>query len=59
MATNSSKIRVKRAVNGKWYWSLVAENGEIVADGAQGYDSAANALRGFRTVVKLIVTAKR
>ena len=49
------KVRIVMSANGKWYWSLVAENGLIVADGAEGYDSRANALRAFHNVVRLIL----
>lgn len=42
----------------KWYWRLRGRNGEIVADGAEGYQSASNARRGFRTVQILMAQAQ-
>lgn len=35
---------------GEWRWRLVADNGETVADGAEGYASRANAQRAVETV---------
>lgn len=34
-----------------WRWRLVAENGKIVADGAEAYDSKSNAHRAVGAVV--------
>lgn len=31
-----------------WYWRYRAKNGEVIADGAEGYASAANAFRAAR-----------
>ena len=38
------------ALSYRWYWRLVASNGRIVADGAQGYKRKENALKGLRVV---------
>lgn len=35
---------------GEWRWRLVAENGEIVADSAEGYDSKSNAERAVEAI---------
>ena len=40
----------------KWYWNLVARNGEIIAT-SEGYSSKAMALKGIRAV-KLSLLAK-
>ena len=40
----------------KWYWNLVARNGEIIAS-SQGYSSKQAALKGIRAV-KLSLLAK-
>lgn len=37
----------------RWRWSLVAPNNRIVADGAEGYASVANAKRGFIRAMNL------
>ena len=34
-------IRYYRSINGNWYWSLVAANNRIVADGSEGYKTRA------------------
>jgi len=33
---------------GEWRWTLRARNGEIVADGAEGYASKANVVRALK-----------
>jgi len=35
---------------GKWRWRLVHDNGEIIADGGQGYSSKQKAKQGLRSV---------
>jgi len=37
---------------GEWRWRLIARNGRIVADGAEGYASKRNALRAVKTVAR-------
>tara|TARA_Y100000310_G_C20698991_1_gene827915 strand:- start:4238 stop:4417 length:180 start_codon:yes stop_codon:yes gene_type:complete len=39
--------------NKKWYWRLKARNGQIIADGGQGYARKENALNGLRVVKAL------
>jgi uncharacterized protein YegP (UPF0339 family) len=41
----------------RWYWRLVAANGEIIADGAQGYSTRQNCRRAV-TKLKKAVNAK-
>jgi uncharacterized protein YegP (UPF0339 family) len=36
--------------DGQWYWHLRAKNGEIVADGAEGYSSYDKAVEGIQDV---------
>ncbi len=40
-----------------WYWRLRARNGEIVADGAEGYATRGNALRAARRSQKIMAEA--
>lgn len=35
---------------GEWRWRLVAENGNIIADSAEGYSSKQGAKRGIESV---------
>lgn len=42
---------------GGWYWRVMARNGRIVADSAEGYTSEAKARQGFRAAQKLISQA--
>jgi uncharacterized protein YegP (UPF0339 family) len=44
------KIQIYEDAAHLWRWRAVAENGRIIADGAEGYDSASNAARGVDTV---------
>ena len=37
----------------RYYWSLVAPNGRVVADGSEGYSSVASAKRGFINAMNL------
>jgi uncharacterized protein YegP (UPF0339 family) len=32
---------------GQWYWHTVADNGNIVADGSEGYNRISGAIHGF------------
>ncbi len=36
--------------SGLWYWRLVAPNGKVVSDGAEGYASRRNVQRAIRRV---------
>jgi uncharacterized protein YegP (UPF0339 family) len=45
------KVQIYQGKNKKWYWRVVARNGRIIADGAQGYASKANVKRAFRNFV--------
>jgi len=42
---------------GLWYWRLRAKNGQIVADGAEGYATRSNALRAAKRAQKLMAEA--
>ena len=47
------QFEVYMSVSGKWYWRLKARNGQIIADGAQGYARKENALKGLLVVKSL------
>lgn len=42
-----------RGGNFDWYWKLVARNGRIVADGAEGYKTKSGVLKAIRRINKL------
>ena len=42
----------------KWYWHFEAANGEITADGAEGYDSESNVRRAITNVKALLRTLR-
>lgn len=41
---------------GEWRWRLVAGNGKIIADSAEGYASRSNAMRAWRRVLRALQT---
>lgn len=43
-------IEVYQDAAAEWRWRLVARNGKIIADSAEGYDSRFNAERAVETV---------
>jgi uncharacterized protein YegP (UPF0339 family) len=57
MAKRESRFEIYQGTMGEslgsWYWRLRAANGEIIADGAQGYTTKAE----VRRAVKRVVTA--
>lgn len=42
----------------QWRWRLVADNGRIMADSAEGYDSIGNAHRAAKRVAELVSKAE-
>ena len=41
----------------RWYWSLEAGNGKIVAIGGEGFNSYANMVESIKTVARLLPVA--
>ena len=41
----------------EWRWRLVAENGNVIADSAEGYSSKQGAKRGIESVRRTVETA--
>jgi uncharacterized protein YegP (UPF0339 family) len=41
----------------RWYWRLVARNGEVIADGSENYTRKADAAKAARRAGKLMATA--
>jgi uncharacterized protein YegP (UPF0339 family) len=39
---------------GEWRWSLIAANGEIIADSGEGYVSESNLERALDTLIETI-----
>jgi uncharacterized protein YegP (UPF0339 family) len=51
------KIELYCARNGEWRWRLVAPNGRIVADSAEGYETKPGARRSIANLVKYMSEA--
>ena len=47
------KFAVKQGADGLWYYHLLAGNGRIVMDGAEGYASKGNAERAMERAVQI------
>lgn len=43
-------VVVYRGRDHRWYWRYVAQNGELMADGGQGYSRRIDALNGAKRV---------
>jgi len=54
MSRRPYKIAVYIDAGGGWRWRMVASNGRIVADGSEGYQSKAGALRAARKLVVMV-----
>ena len=51
-------IEVYQGRDSLWFWHLIATNGKVIADGAEGYDKKSNAMAAVRTVRRTIPLAK-
>lgn len=40
---------------GQWYWRLVAGNGRVIADGAEGYSKRSNVIRACEKMQDLLL----
>ncbi|ADJ15201.1 HVO_2922 family protein [Halalkalicoccus jeotgali] len=47
---SQGRFEVYRDRAGEWRWRLVHRNGNIIADGGEGYSSKRNAIKGLRSV---------
>ncbi|MDL5361286.1 HVO_2922 family protein [Halalkalicoccus sp. NIPERK01] len=47
---SQGRFEVYRDRAGEWRWRLVHRNGNIIADGGEGYSSKHNAIKGLRSV---------
>lgn len=48
-------FKIKQGEDGDYYWRAVAHNGDIIADGGEGYerkDGAKRALKRFITMIE-------
>lgn len=48
----------KSKKNGQWYWRAIARNGRKVAGGAEGYLRKSAAVKGFKSLLKVIQSGK-
>lgn len=52
MTSRSYRFRIRKsAKNGKFYWKLIAPNGEPCAGGLEPFASKRNAVRSIRSMV--------
>ncbi len=58
--TKTAKVVVYRDASkrGDWRWSAIAENGRILADGAEGYQNKADCLAGVSFVLGILMSAR-
>lgn len=54
MKHKNHRVEIYQDGSGEWRWRLVAHNGRVVADGAEGYASKGNATRGWDRVAMAI-----
>lgn len=50
------KFHIYRDTEGDWRWRLVAANGRIIADSAEGYATRFGAVRAARSLVNSVAT---
>jgi uncharacterized protein YegP (UPF0339 family) len=48
------RFEIVEGTDSLWYWRLRAGNNRIVADGAEGYASASNAIRAAKRLHKAL-----
>lgn len=53
------KFSIYADLQGQWRWRLLAKNGKVVADGAEGYASKSNVVKAVRRFMKQMVNADR
>lgn len=46
----TGRFEVYEDTAGEWRWRLIHRNGNIIADGGEGYSSKRNAIKGLRSV---------
>lgn len=51
------KIEIYQGVLSQWYWRYRARNGQIMADGSEGYASKSNARRAAKRLACAIALA--
>jgi uncharacterized protein YegP (UPF0339 family) len=49
-----SGFKIKQGKNGDYYWHIKAKNGEIVADGSEGYKTTQGLKNGFKSLLENI-----
>jgi uncharacterized protein YegP (UPF0339 family) len=54
----AAKFQLYKDKRGEFRWKLIASNGEIIADSAEGYKSKDSAKKGITSVKRNASTAK-
>jgi hypothetical protein len=57
MRPRKPRITVYRGADAQWYWRLVAANGNVQADGAEGYTRRASAQRAVKAAQRAMARA--
>jgi uncharacterized protein YegP (UPF0339 family) len=45
------RIEIYEDTQGEWRWSLLASNGRILADGAEGYETESSVKRAVKSLI--------
>lgn len=56
MITPAHRFEVRKAINGTFYWRLVARNGNVMASGGE-YNTKSSAVRAVKAVKRAAVVA--
>ena len=51
------RIVIFRSPDHKWYWHVRHKNGNIVADGSEGYERRATLIKSLKHLLKFIETS--
>ena len=55
---HTGKFQIYKDKKGEWRWRLVARNGRIVADSAEGYKTKWGAWKAVKTVIEIVKNSK-
>ena len=55
---SKARFEVYNAEDGDWYWRLISNNGRIIADGSEGYETRQSCTAGVKRVKKYSSRAK-
>lgn len=54
MTEAPAKVHYFKDAEGNWRWNVQAQNGNILADSAEGYERVAFAVNGFHAVCRAV-----